>query len=371
MDPKVHVPPQFPGATSDATTTHPSDSGSRWIGPWWLPLAGVWTVVLRLRLTLYDWGILPSQKGALPTLVVGNVELGGTGKTPHVLDAVRRLQTWCGADAVGILSRGYGRKTSGFLWVSEAETWDQVGGRPRRTPEVRGRLRGPIGGLRRMAKDRPGLHGARRRTATPSGPIDGLGRPAVSVARLEWGALCGPWRDLPSRVFKASVAVDTTGQNPDLPLQSRAVASTPRCLHGNPVSDQLDQPTLLVTGIARPHRVLASAKGHLVPLAGVAHYPDHHPFSPSDLSAWVAWMKDHGVDHVLTTPKDAVRILPHAHLLDGLCLWTLSVHVEWETESAYNAFLESWASLSSQSNRILDFHDFQAPTTTLWALCSS
>ena len=335
------------------------------MGPWWLPLAGVWTVVLRLRHTLYDWGILPSQKGALPTLVVGNVELGGTGKTPHVLDAVRRLQTWCGADAVGILSRGYGRKTSGFLWVSEAESWELVGDEPwlmhSDLPEVPVAVcEDRLEGLRRMAQDRPGLRvvvlddGLQHRALAPDRSMALAARPCPSRG-LRWGRVmpAGPWRDLPSRVFKASVAVDTTGQNPDLPLQSRAVSSAPRCLHGKPVSDQLDQPTLLVTGIARPHRVLASAKTHLVPLAGVAHYPDHHPFSPSDISAWIAWMKDHGVDHVLTTPKDAVRILPHAHLLDRLCLWTLSVHVEWETESAYNAFLESWAhSLPSQSNRI-------------------
>ncbi|MGB1384986.1 MAG: tetraacyldisaccharide 4'-kinase, partial [Flavobacteriales bacterium] len=107
MDPKVHVPPQFPGASSDAGGSRASRNGSRLIGPWWIPVAGVWALVLALRHVLHDLGVLRSRRGALPTMVVGNVEVGGTGKTPHVLDLSRRLSALLGPGSVGILSRGY------------------------------------------------------------------------------------------------------------------------------------------------------------------------------------------------------------------------------------------------------------------------
>ena len=285
-----------------------------------MPLAGVWTVVLRLRHTLYDWGILPSQKGALPTLVVGNVELGGTGKTPHVLDAVRRLQTWCGADAVGILSRGYGRKTSGFLWVSEAETWDQVGDEPwlmhSELPEVPVAVcEDRLAGLRRMAKDRPGLRvvvlddGLQHRALAPDRSMALAARPCPSRG-LRWGRVvpAGPWRDLLpvcSKPLWPWTPRDRTLTCPSSPARCpppRAVCTAILCRTNwtNPPSWSQASRGRTRAGFRRAPRALA----------GVAHYPDHHPFSPSDLSAWVAWMKDHGVDHVLTTPKDAVRILP-------------------------------------------------------------
>ena len=95
--------------------------------------------MLHVRHKLYDWGILHSERGALPTLVVGNVELGGTGKTPHVLDLAQRLQTMLGEDTVGVLSRGYGRAVP-VQWVSEAQQWQDVGDEPwmmqRRLPSL-------------------------------------------------------------------------------------------------------------------------------------------------------------------------------------------------------------------------------------------
>ena len=95
-----------------------------------MPVTAVWAAVLALRHALYDWGVLPSRRGALPTLVIGNVELGGTGKTPHVIDVAHRLEGLLGEGTVGILSRGYGRTTKGFLWVKDGETWRDSGDEP-------------------------------------------------------------------------------------------------------------------------------------------------------------------------------------------------------------------------------------------------
>lgn len=82
--------------------------------PYWL--------TLKLRNRMYNRGfILKSQKAELPSICVGNIAAGGTGKTPHVEMIIRMLAgipEWCGKD-VAVLSRGYKRKSKGFQQVME------------------------------------------------------------------------------------------------------------------------------------------------------------------------------------------------------------------------------------------------------------
>ena len=81
-----------------------------------------------VRNQLYDWGILPSRSFEKPRIiVVGNLAVGGTGKSPLVSYLVKN---WRGADSVGILSRGYGRKTKGYLEVSLQSNAEEVGDEP-------------------------------------------------------------------------------------------------------------------------------------------------------------------------------------------------------------------------------------------------
>ena len=65
-------------------------------------------------------------KGVIPTLVVGNLSAGGTGKTPMILWLLSEYTDL----KLGVLSRGYGRKTKGFQWVSDERSSDEVGDEP-------------------------------------------------------------------------------------------------------------------------------------------------------------------------------------------------------------------------------------------------
>ncbi len=85
-------------------------------------------LITYVRNKLYDWGILPSTSFDKPRiLVVGNLSVGGTGKSPLVSYLV---QNWRGDDRLGVLSRGYGRKTKGFLEVKVDSTAEEVGDEP-------------------------------------------------------------------------------------------------------------------------------------------------------------------------------------------------------------------------------------------------
>lgn len=80
-----------------------------------------------MRHKLYDWGILKSRSFNIPTICVGNLDLGGTGKTPHIEYLIRLLSK---DYKVAVLSRGYGRKTKGFLIANNNHTHNEVGDEP-------------------------------------------------------------------------------------------------------------------------------------------------------------------------------------------------------------------------------------------------
>ena len=325
-----------------------------------MPVAAVWAAILALRHALYDWGVLPSRPRALPTLVIGNVELGGTGKTPHVLDVAHRLERLLGEGTVGILSRGYGRKTTGFLWVKDAETWRDSGDEPwmmqSRLPTVDVAVcEDRLHGLQRMAATRPALRvvvlddGMQHRALRPDVLVGLVGRPSPH----SWRSLipAGPLRDLPSRLRRCDHLVDTSGHHPQCSWASRTASAPPqRWAHGG--SDEgasLREPALLVTGIARPGRALEGAQQH-AEVAAHAFYPDHHAFTQADVNHWMAWMKEAGISSLVTTEKDAVRLRPFEHILEDVDVWVLPLTLVWHTEARVQAFLETWTqTLPSQS----------------------
>ena len=241
MQPKVHFPAQFPGAVSNAFSSRQTRQGHAWLGPWFFPLAALYAAALWLRHKAYDWGFLHSERGALPTLVVGNLELGGTGKTPHAMDLAKRLESRLGTGTVAILSRGHGRSSKQFQWVDEACTWEHVGDEPwmmaralRSIPVAVGANR--LEALRAMAQTRPELKavvlddGMQHRALIPDRLVCLQSRPKATWASV---LPAGPWRDLPSRRGVADLVVAT---QPDVQgeVRSRTLAHPPTCVHPKP-----------------------------------------------------------------------------------------------------------------------------------------
>ncbi|MFY7911424.1 MAG: tetraacyldisaccharide 4'-kinase, partial [Emticicia sp.] len=91
------------------------------------PLYGLYYAVIFLRNWLFDVGIMQSVSPKVLTINVGNLSLGGTGKTPHVEYLVRLLSD---KYRVSTLSRGYGRKTKGFLLADNQASAENIGDEP-------------------------------------------------------------------------------------------------------------------------------------------------------------------------------------------------------------------------------------------------
>ncbi len=102
-----------------------------------LPFSLLYGAVLAFRNFLYDKNILKSYRPKLPTVVVGNLNMGGTGKSPHIEFLIEHLKK---DFRIAVVSRGYGRKTSGYIELTENAAASEVGDEPlqikRKFPEI-------------------------------------------------------------------------------------------------------------------------------------------------------------------------------------------------------------------------------------------
>jgi len=292
-------------------------SNWRWLAA---PLAAVYGSAIAIRHMLYDEHLLPSYTPHIPTVCVGNLAVGGTGKTPMVEYLVRLLQRQ--GYRVGVLSRGYNRRTKGFLIATAAATADTIGDEAmqihRKFPDV----------LVVVCEDRAtALRKIRKMHSPPDvvllddayqhrGVICGLNillTPYDSLYShdhmLPWGSL----RDLPYRAAKANIIVVTKCPDTMRPIDKRVVDSS---LH--PASFQhlyfsriqygeshLTGVPLVLTGIAQPEYLVRHIRA-LQPQAQVIAFPDHHRYTPQDVDAVLR--RAENCDCIVTTEKDMQRL---------------------------------------------------------------
>lgn len=91
------------------------------------PFSLLYGLGVSIRNGLYSVKLLKAVKFSVPIISIGNITIGGTGKTPHVEYLIRLLQPYIN---VATMSRGYGRKTTGFRMVTRNSTVREVGDEP-------------------------------------------------------------------------------------------------------------------------------------------------------------------------------------------------------------------------------------------------
>ena len=92
-----------------------------------LPLSWFYGLGVGLRNLLFEMGVLKSHSFSVPVISVGNITVGGTGKTPHVEYLIRLLKDYMN---VAVLSRGYKRKSHGFVLANKDTTMWDIGDEP-------------------------------------------------------------------------------------------------------------------------------------------------------------------------------------------------------------------------------------------------
>ncbi|MBO6074708.1 MAG: tetraacyldisaccharide 4'-kinase [Paludibacteraceae bacterium] len=288
----------------------------RWIGA---PLAVMYGGVIALRHLLYDEHVLPTYTPHIPTICVGNLAVGGTGKTPMVEFLIRLLRRE--GYKVCVLSRGYKRTTRGFVIATSSATAETIGDEAmqihRKFPDVLTVVCEEralaIRKLQRMHNppDVILLDDAYQHRAIRCGLtilLTAYDRLYVNDHLLPWGSL----RDIPYFASKANIIVVTKCPDTIRPIDKRVVDSKLR-----PATFQhlyfsrmqyADVPVkgvpLVVTGIAQPEYMIAHIRS-IEPQTEVLTYPDHHRFTPADVNEIIR--RAERCDCVLTTEKDMQR----------------------------------------------------------------
>ena len=296
---------------------------------------------------------------AVPTVCVGNITVGGTGKTPHTELILRMLlesNRWGNAN-LAVLSRGYKRKSKGFQIVSPDSTASFGGDEPlqiaRKFPSVTVAVdKNRVEGCERLTSGAAGPDA--QEAASPSAPeaaakvpasdlivlddafqykrlhatlnivLVNYRRPIFEDRLLPFGRL----RDLPSRIKEADAVIVTKcpsvledgereawRERLRLPQNMPLWFTTVEYYEPVPVfPDQADtrynysKTAVLFSGIAddTPLRAHISDTYKIVE---VLKFPDHHAFSKGDIGQIAAAVRKHPTAALLTTEKDAVRVL--------------------------------------------------------------
>ena len=92
------------------------------------PISLIYGIIIFLRNLLFDIKILPSKSFDIPVISVGNISVGGTGKTPHVEYLIKLLKK---NNHLAVLSRGYRRNTKGYITATDFSSVKEIGDEPR------------------------------------------------------------------------------------------------------------------------------------------------------------------------------------------------------------------------------------------------
>ena len=129
------------------------------INEWLLPLSWLYGLGVKFRNMLFEIGILHSESFDVPVISVGNITVGGTGKTPHVEYLIELLKDKA---KVAVLSRGYKRRTRGFVIADDNATAKTIGDEPLQ-------MKRKYGDDITVAVDRKRCHGIRQLTSDEDG----------------------------------------------------------------------------------------------------------------------------------------------------------------------------------------------------------
>ena len=284
------------------------------------PISWIYGFVVWLRNLLYDDHILRSTKVSIPTICVGNLAVGGTGKTPM---AEYLLSLLSAKYKVALLSRGYGRKTRGFRLANEHDTAATIGDEPMqihlRFPDIPVAVCADrVKGVKQLQHLYPDLQcvildDAYQHRSLSCGfyilltPYDCL---YTNDHMLPWGRL----RDLPNQSHRANVVVVTKCPEHMQPIERRIVsnnlqlASYQHLFYSSigyaPIA--VDSTPLLVTGIANPMPLLHHMQQQF-PDTELFAFPDHHVFTNQDIIR-IKEKAEH-YEHIVTTEKDYMRLL--------------------------------------------------------------
>ncbi|MBN2616298.1 MAG: tetraacyldisaccharide 4'-kinase [Bacteroidales bacterium] len=325
------------------------------------PFSWLYALIIQIRHVFFDWGILRSKSYSFPVISIGNLALGGTGKTPHTEYLVQLLLEQ--KMKIAILSRGYGRKTKGYLNADESHSdASAIGDEPAQFyHEFAKHIQIAVDGNRRR--------GIEKIMSSPPKPDailldDAMQhryvKPGISILLTDYRNLYvddhmvpyGKLRDVKSASKTADIIVVTKTDTVLSPIIRRYILNKlkPRghqrvyfsfFRYGKLVSvpgfkkkewDKKYSVIVLFTGIANPYPIKDYLRDYCNELITIS-FPDHHVFSKKDVELIRRKYEEQFTRKklVITTEKDAMRLInsPYLRMLEDLPLFYLPIEVKF------------------------------------------
>lgn len=316
-----------------------------------LPFSPLYGLIVFLRNKAYDLGIFSSVKFDLPVIVVGNLVVGGSGKSPATEYLIRLFADY----KVAVLSRGYGRSTRGFILADQHAKAATIGDEPlqfyHKFPQLTVAVcEDRVEGIKRLAPDHDLIlldDAFQHRSLQPGFsillfdyvqlsqsqfllPAGNLREPFGNYDRADVLMVTKVPRDTPDQDLRSAmqkfqhpaVFQSSIGYQDAVPLSGGKSLTA---------SDLSGKTIFLLTGIANPRPLLSYLAGldtHVIH----HEYPDHYAFRLADLNKLIAAFLTHpGKEKlILTTEKDAQRLfdVTFKELLLNLPAFYLPIQME-------------------------------------------
>ena len=362
------------------------------INEWLLPLSWFYGLGVRFRNFLFDAKILKSRAYTVPVISVGNITVGGTGKTPHVEYLVRLLKDRMG---VAVLSRGYKRKSHGFVLAETDTPMRKVGDEPyqmkQKFPDVT------------IAVDKKRTRGIDRLTSDKAGEsIDVVllddafqhryVKPGINILLVDYHRLiiydkllpAGRLREPLRGKDRADIVIVTKCPKNLKPMEFRVILKAMQLfpyqklyfttfdyepLHplfgGQDVrldDIKADEHVMLLMGIASPRQMQEDLEAALPSQLTTITFPYHHNFRKKDIRRLnAAFEALPNPRRIITTEKDAARLLTAKGLSDDVRqgLYVLPVHVTFmqDKEESFNESIIGYVRKNSRNSILVKGKD--------------
>lgn len=336
------------------------------INRWLLPLSWLYGLGVRFRNQLFEFGLLKSRSFQVPVISVGNITVGGSGKTPHVEYLIELLSDQM---QVAVLSRGYKRQSKGYVLATSRSTVSDIGDEPLQMKRKYGKVHVAVDANRCEGIERLMTDDATRDTEVvllDDAYQHRYVKPGINILLVDYHRLISHDRLLPAGRLReprdgksrADIVIVTKCPTTMKPMDYRVVTrnmdlypyqtllfSTLRYgkLHPMYCGDDRElesidenEHVLLLTGISQPLQMqmdLEQHCKHITPLT----YPDHHAYTREDIeriNSMFASLPEPRI--IITTEKDAARL----HGMEGLTddvrhhAYTLPVTVQFLNDNA-------------------------------------
>jgi tetraacyldisaccharide 4'-kinase len=353
------------------------------------PLSLIYGMITGIRNFLYNSGVLPTKEFHLPVICVGNITVGGTGKTPHTEYIAELLKEHF---RVATLSRGYKRKSNGFRIATASSPVSEIGDEPmqicRKFPEVLVAVdRNRVNGVQRILEESPDTEviilddAFQHRRITPGFSIllSDFDRLIINDHMMPYGNL----RENKGNMRRADVILITKSPENISPIQRRIIVKEvdkapyqnlyfTTFTYKNPVrvfeeknsskdtfdlSDAAGSSIVLVTGIANPQPLKEFLQKSFEEIIHLP-YPDHYNFKEKDIqkiSEAFNELKSKS-KFLFTTEKDAVRLREFTNIAEplksSLFYIPIGIHFLNDDKDEFDNLIIDYVRKNKRNNRV-------------------